>query len=132
MVSSTEFNAVSASESIENAINKLDTSIAQLVQEVLDDEEVMSSVMTIHNESCGFDENGGYIKSEESNYISNALSLYEADIILDNKVKEIEDSLSSINIAIELNEEYSPITYNQVGNGDNDPQVAMKQIECRR
>ena len=125
LVSTTEFNAVSASESIENAINKLDTSIAQLVQEVLDDEEVMSSVITIHNESCGFNENGGYIKSEESNYISNASSLYEADIILDNKVKEIEDSLSSINIAIELNEEYSPITYNQVGNGDNDPQVAM-------
>ena len=125
LVSTTEFNAVSASESIENAINKLDTSIAQLVQEVLDDEEVMSSVITIHNESCGFNENGKYIKSEESNYISNASSLYEADIILDNKVKEIEDSLSSINIAIELNEEYSPITYNQVGNGDNDPQVAM-------
>ena len=125
LVSSTEFNAVSASETIENAINKLDTSIAQLVQEVLDDEEVMSSVMTIHNESCGFNENGEYIKSEESNYISNASNLYEADIILDNKVKEIEDSLSSINVAIELNEEYSPITYNQVGNGDNDPQVAM-------
>lgn len=125
LVSTTEFNAVSASESIENAINKLDTSIAQLVQEVLDDEEVMSSVITIHNESCGFNENGKYIKSEESNYISNASSLYEADIILDNKVKEIEDSLSSINVAIELNEDYSSITYNQVGNGDNDPQVAM-------
>lgn len=125
LVSSTEFNAVSASESIENAINKLDTSIAQLVQEVLDDEEVTSAVITIHNESCGFNENGEYIKSEESNYISNASNLYEADIILDNKVKEIEDSLSSINVAIELNEEYSPITYNQVGNGDNDPQVAM-------
>ena len=125
LVSSTEFNAVSASESIENAINKLDASIAQLVQEVLDDEEVTSAVITIHNESCGFNENGGYIKSEESNYILNASSLYEADIILDNKVKEIEDSLSNINVAIELNEEYSPITYNQVGNGDNDPQVAM-------
>lgn len=125
LVSTTEFNAVSASESIENAINKLDTSIAQLVQEVLDDEEVMSSVITIHNESCGFNENGKYIKSEESNYISNASSLYEADIILDNKVKEIEDSLTSINVAIELNEDYSSITYNQVGNGDNDPQVAM-------
>ena len=125
LVSSTEFNAVSASESIENAINKLDASIAQLVQEVLDDEEVTSAVITIHNESCGFNENGGYIKSEESNYISNASSLYEADIILDNKVKEIEDSLTSINVAIELNEDYSSITYNQVGNGDNDPQVAM-------
>lgn len=125
LVSTTEFNAVSASESIENAINKLDTSIAQLVQEVLDDEEVTSAVITIHNESCGFNENGGYIKSEESNYISNASSLYEADIILDNKVKEIEDSLTSINVAIELNEDYSSITYNQVGNGDNDPQVAM-------
>ena len=125
LVSSTEFNAVSASENIENAINKLDESIAQLVQEVLDDEEVMSAAITIHNESCGFNENGKYIKSEESNYISNASSLYEADIILDNKVKEIEDSLTSINVAIELNEDYSSITYNQVGNGDNDPQVAM-------
>ena len=125
LVSSTEFNAVSASENIENAINKLDESIAQLVQEVLDDEEVMSAAITIHNESCGFNENGKYIKSEESNYISNASSLYEADIILDNKVKEIEDSLTSINVTIELNEDYSSITYNQVGNGDNDPQVAM-------
>ena len=125
LVATTEFNAVSASESIENAINKLDTSIAQLVQEVLDDEEVTSAALTKHNQSCGFNENGEYIKSEESNYISNASSLYEADVILDNKVKEIEDSLSSINVAIELNEEYSPITYNQVGNGDNDPQVAM-------
>lgn len=125
LVSSTEFNAVSASESIENAINKLDASIAQLVQEVLDDEEVTSAALTKHNQSCGFNENGEYIKSEESNYISNASSLYEADIILDNKVKEIEDSLTSINVAIELNEDYSSITYNQVGNGDNDPQVAM-------
>ena len=48
---------------LRNAINKLDTSIAQLVQEVLDD-EVMSSVMTIHNESCGFNENGDILNQK--------------------------------------------------------------------
>ena len=100
-VPTTEFIPVSNEDDVESAIKKLDTSLSKLVQEVLDDEEVTSAALTEHNQSCGFNENGEYVPSPSANYISNALSLYEADIIVDNKIKELEDKILLLETQLE-------------------------------
>lgn len=106
---STEFSAVTKDMTVEQSINKLDGSIAQLVQEVLDNEKVVAAALTRHNDACGFDTNANYVPYTESEIIGAATSLHDADILLSNKIGEVntnvEDNTTSItNILAKLSE----------------------------
>ena len=122
-VTSTVFSAVTSDLTIEESINRIDGSVSQLVNEMLDIEEVIAASLTQHNESCGFDENALYVPITSTTYISNASNLSEADVLLDSAVSELNNRIG--NISVELSSSYTPITYDQVGEGDNDPTVAM-------
>lgn len=93
---STEFVPVDSTMNVKSAIKQLDSTIAQLVQEILDNEEVVSAALTVHNTSCGLTLNGEYNLNTEANYISGATSLHDADLILDAKVGEIFTKLTKI------------------------------------
>ena len=90
------FTPVAAESTIDTAINQLDSTISQLVDEVLKNEVVVSNALTTINDSCGFDINAKYIVPETSNYISVASSLYEADLILDDELNKISESVEVI------------------------------------
>ena len=122
-VTSTVFSAVTSDLTIEESINRIDGSVSQLVNEMLDVEEVIAASLTQHNESCGFDENALYIPITSATYISNASNLSEADVLLDSALSELNNRIG--NVSVELSSSYTPITYDQVGEGDNDPTVAM-------
>lgn len=129
-VSSTIFNAVSASSSIEESIKQIDSTVAQLVQEMLNNEDVIASVITKHNESCGLNENAEYAQITSATYINAASNLSDADVLLDSAISNVENRISTLessisNISVALSTSYTPVTYEQVGEGDNDPDSAM-------
>ena len=95
-VDSTEFVPVDSTMNVKSAIKQLDSTIAQLVQEILNNEEVVSAALTVHNTSCGLTLNGEYNLNTEANYISGATSLHDADLILDAKVADIFTKLTDI------------------------------------
>ena len=63
------FTAVTSEQTVDEAIKTLDNSIAQLVNEVLKDEQVISNTLTVHNDSSGFDLNGKYVINGDAHYI---------------------------------------------------------------
>ena len=71
----------------------MDVNVAMLVQDIIDDERVTSDAISKHNISCGFDENCQYVQPNSSSVISAATSLYEADILLNNKIDELESRI---------------------------------------
>lgn len=83
-------------QNLDEAIKTVDTNVATLVGEVLDNEMVVASTMTKLNESCGFNDNGDYVKQEGAQYIADAESLVDADIKLDSALHELENSLGSL------------------------------------
>lgn len=93
---STEFVPVDSTMNVKSAIKQLDSTIAQLVQEILDNEEVVSAALTVHNTSCGLTLNGEYNVNTQAKYISGATSLHDADLILDAKVADIFTRLTEI------------------------------------
>lgn len=88
---------ISQTKSLKEATEILDGVIKELKDEVIKDEKVTAtSIVAIGNASGIFKTNGsiGFEKKENTNYIKNASSIYDALVILDAKIKEISDKIS--------------------------------------
>ena len=82
-IESVSFTPAEVGDTLDFAIEKIDTNISTLVQEVLKNEEVTAAAFTEIKESAGLDENLKYVKDASANYISEATTFSEADSLLD-------------------------------------------------
>lgn len=125
------FNPAESGQTLDEAIKTVDQNVATLVQEVLNNEQVVSAALTKHNESAGFDENASYVKDTTATYIGNASTLSEADSLLDDAIKGVSDNLT--NAVNEINTEIKNLTSsvtesaNEVYIGETTP--TMESIE---
>lgn len=94
------FTAVTASTTVDSAINQVEKNVSKLVDEVLKNEKTTAAALTQFKESAGFNENGEYVKATASTYVSGASSLSSADALLDAAIKVNADSITAINKAI--------------------------------
>ena len=105
---------VLSGDTVNEAFNKVETTISSLTQEVLDNEQVTEKAIKALGEAAGtIDENNviSYVVNENANYISAATSLAEADDILDAaignsitgvSVNEIQAEVENRNAAISI------------------------------
>lgn len=125
------FKPAESGQTLDEAIKTVDQNVATLVQEVLNNEQVVSMALNKHNESAGFDENALYVKDVTATYINNATTLSEADSLLDGAIKNVSDDL--INSVNEINTEIENIissvteSANEVYIGESTP--TMNSIE---
>ena len=85
------FTSVEEGQTLERAIHTLETNVATLAQEVLNNEEIVSEALVDTANAIGLDENFQYIQNTDTNYISSATSLAEADLLLDQAIKEAKE-----------------------------------------
>ena len=85
------FTSVEEGQTLERAINTLEINVATLAQEVLNNEEVVSEALVDTANAVGLDENFHYIQNIDANYISSATSLAEADLLLDQAIKNSDE-----------------------------------------
>ena len=95
-VEGVEFEAVSADDTINGAIKKVESNVAKLVQETIDNELVVAEATNAIKVATGLNDNLEYVKEAYANYISDAASLAEADIQLDAAIKAVADELSQM------------------------------------
>ena len=90
------FTSSEIGDNLDTVVNKLDSNVSLLVNETLKNEEVVAAAITKVKESIGLNENLNYITETTANYIQNASTLSEADLLLDAAIKNVTDSLSSL------------------------------------
>ena len=95
-VEGVEFEAVSADDTINGAIKKVESNVAKLVQETIDNELVVAEATNTIKVATGLNDNLEYVKDANANYISDAASLAEADSKLDAAIKAVADELSQM------------------------------------
>ena len=85
------FTSVEEGQTLEKAINTVETNVATLVQEVLNNEEVVSKSIVNMANAVGLDDSFQYIPNPDAKYISSATSLAEADLLLDQAIKNSDE-----------------------------------------
>lgn len=96
VVDGVEFEAVSADDTINGAIKKVESNVAKLVQETIDNELVVAEATNAIKVATGLNDNLEYVKDDDANYIREAASLAEADSKLDAAIKAVADELSQM------------------------------------
>ena len=89
---------VATGDTFEGAFNKVETTISTLVDEVLDNEVVTSNGIAKLAEATGTlkdDDSIGYVVETNANYISNAISVHDATVILDDALKAVRNDVDT-------------------------------------
>lgn len=86
------FTPVASESTIDAAINQVDSSVSQLVGEVLKNEETVAAALTKIKESAGFDTNAE-LTYQNTNYLNGAADLKSADVALDAEIKKLNDAI---------------------------------------
>lgn len=94
-VDGVEFEAVSADDTINGAIKKVESNVAKLVQETIDNELVVAEATNAIKVAAGLNDNLEYVKDADANYIGEAASLADADNKLDAAIKAVEDEFAT-------------------------------------
>lgn len=95
-VDGVEFEAVSADDTINGAIKKVESNVAKMVQETIDNELVMAEATNAIKVATGINDNLEYVKDANANYINEAASLADADSKLDAAIKAVADEVASM------------------------------------
>lgn len=95
VVDGVEFEAVSADDTINGAIKKVESNVAKLVQETIDNELVVAEATNAIKVATGLNDNLEYVKDDDANYIREAASLAEADSKLDAAIKAVEGEFAT-------------------------------------
>ena len=91
---------ISATDKVDVALKKVETNISKLVNEVVDNENVVSEAISKLANSAGTidgSNNITYVKATNAHYIKNATSVHDATVKLDSNVYSIESSVDGIN-----------------------------------
>lgn len=88
------FYSVISTDTVNDAIGKIEDNMVSLVHETLDNERVMAEATNSIKESAGFNDNLLYESDKNTNYIKDAISLSDADKKLDTAIKNVSDALS--------------------------------------
>lgn len=88
------FTPVASESTIDDAIKQVDSSVSQLVEEVLSNEETVAAALTKIKESAGFDENAE-LTYQDTNYLNSAANLKSADVALDAEIKKLNEAIGN-------------------------------------
>jgi len=96
---------VSGSQTVADAFNAVETTVSELTDKVIEDEQVTSKAIKKLAEAAGtIDENNeiAYNAHDDANYISAATNIDEATVILDGAIhdlaEELEDKIDNVNV----------------------------------
>ena len=148
-VDGVEFEAVSAEDTINGAIKKVESNVAKLVQETIDNELVVAEATNAIKVAAGLDDNLEYVKDADANYIKEAASLADADSKLDAAIKELagvvegldseaDTKIDSIKDAAGLSADYKYVQNTEaahianatsLADADNKLDAAIKAVE---
>ena len=95
-VDGVEFEAVSADDTINGAIKKVESNVAKLVQETINNELVVAEATNAIKVAAGLNDNLEYVKDADANYIGEAASLADADSKLDAAIKAVADEVAKM------------------------------------
>ena len=90
---------ISASDKVDVALKKVETNISKLVNEVVDNENVVSEAISKLANSAGTidgSNNITYIKATNAHYINNATSVHDATVKLDDNVFTIKGYVDTL------------------------------------
>ena len=90
------FTPVTSGQTLDDAIYTVESNIATLVLETIDNEKVVAAAITDVKDSIGLDENLNYNVDTNATYISGATTLSEADSLLDKAIKSANDRIDSL------------------------------------
>ena len=88
---------ISATDKVDAALKKVETNISKLVNEVVDNENVVSEAISKLANSAGTidgSNNITYIKATNAHYINNAESVHDATVKLDNEIYGLETRIN--------------------------------------
>lgn len=88
----TTANYINAALSLKDADNKLDAALKSEETIRIESDELLQNELDNTQKGGGLSNDGSYIKNETSNYIGNATSLNNADVLLDNALKTEENA----------------------------------------
>ena len=94
---------ISASDKVDVALKKVETNISKLVNEVVDNENVVSEAINKLANSAGTidgSNNITYVKVTNAHYIKDATSVHDATVKLDSNVYSIEDNVHTLGDAV--------------------------------
>lgn len=94
---------ISASDNVDVALKKVETNISKLVSEVVDNENVVSEAISKLANSAGTidgSNNITYVKATNAHYISDATSVHEATVKLDDNVYAIKNNVDTLGGAV--------------------------------
>lgn len=94
---------ISASDKVDVALKKVETNISKLVSEVVDNENVVSDAISKLANSAGTidgSNNITYIKATNAHYISDATSVHDATVKLDDNVYSIRNNVDTLGDAV--------------------------------
>lgn len=95
----TGFTSVAAEAKVDDAVKQVETNLAKLVKEVLDNEEVTAAAIAEIKNSVGLDDNLEYESNSEATYISGATSFAEADSLLDAAISGLDRRITNVSNA---------------------------------
>lgn len=90
---------ISATDKVDAALKKVETNISKLVNEVVDNENVVSEAISKLANSAGTidgSNNITYVKATNAHYINNASSVHDATVKLDTNVFTINSSVNTL------------------------------------
>lgn len=90
---------ISATDKVDVALKKVETNISKLVNEVVDNENVVSEAISKLANSAGTidgSNNITYIKATNAHYINNATSVHDATVKLDDNVYAIKGDVDTL------------------------------------
>lgn len=108
-----EFTPVTSESTIDEAIKQVDSSVSQLVGEVLKNEATVAAALTKIKESAGFDENAE-LTYQDTNYLNSAADLKSADVALDAEIKKLNVAIGALDSTKTGNGTHVDVTINQV------------------
>ena len=94
---------ISATDKVDVALKKVETNISKLVNEVVDNENVVSEAISKLANSAGTidgSNNITYIKEKNAHYIKNATSVHDATVKLDDNVYAIKNNVETLGGAV--------------------------------
>ena len=94
---------ISATDKVDVALKKVESNISELVNEVVDNENVVSEAISKLANSAGTidgSKNITYIKATNAHYINNATSVHDATVKLDSNVFSIRNNVDTLGDAV--------------------------------
>lgn len=95
------YESVESNDSLDLAMNKVETNISTLVQETLDNELVVAQALTKLNESAGFTTSGDYDAHVNDALLSGAVSLHDADLILSQEIAALKSKDTNVDTTVD-------------------------------